>query len=65
MWASSAAQRAISEQRSFRDLLLEDRSIGKALTAEELDAMMVSERYIGLSEYFVDQICGTNPPALL
>ena len=53
-----AAQKAISEQRAFRDLLLEDPKIGKALTAEELDGMMVPGNYIGLSEYFVDQICG-------
>lgn len=55
-----AAQKAISEQRSFREVLLEDPEIGKAITADELNAMMIPEQYIGLSEYFVDQICGAN-----
>jgi len=53
-----AAQKSISERRSFRDVLLEDPKIDGVLTAEELDRMMVPDRYIGLSEYFVDQICG-------
>lgn len=52
------AQKAISEQCSFRDLLLADPKISAVLTAEELDEMMVPDRYIGLSEYFVDEICG-------
>lgn len=52
-----AAQKAISEQKSFRELLLDDPVIGKALTADQLDEMMVPKKYIGLSEYFVDQLC--------
>lgn len=53
-----AAQKAICEQRPFRDILLEDPKIGSILTSEKLDEMMVPSKYIGLSEYFVDQICG-------
>ena len=52
-----AAQKAISEQQSFRKLLLENTRIRKILTPAQLDEMRIPEKYIGLSEYFVDQIC--------
>ncbi len=55
-----AAQQAISEQKSFQEMLLADSKIGAVLTAEDLENMMVPDRYIGLSEYFVDQICGES-----
>ena len=54
------AQRAISENQSFRDLLLADPKVAAVLTAEQLDAMLVPEKYIGLSRQFVDAVCGTD-----
>lgn len=50
------AQAAISEHKSFRDLLLEDPKVRAVLTPETLDAIMVPAKYIGLAEYFVDQV---------
>lgn len=50
------AQKAIGEHKSFRALLREDPLISSRLTSEELDGIMDPARYIGLAEYFVDQV---------
>ena len=57
------AQRAISEHRSFRELLLADPKVSSQITPEELDVLMDPARYTGLAGYFVDQVAGTEDPA--
>ena len=52
------AQRAISEHRSFRELLLEDAKIAAILSKDALDKLMDPARYTGLASYFVDQVAG-------
>ena len=52
------AQKAISENRSFRQLLLEDERTASKLTEADLDQIMDPAHYIGLSTYFVDVIAG-------
>ena len=52
------AQKAIGEGKSFRELLLADSVIGEKITADELDTIMNPAHYIGLSETFVDRVCG-------
>ena len=52
------AQKAIGENIDFRTLLLNDPVIGERITSEELDEIMQPAKYIGLSEYFVDRVCG-------
>lgn len=52
------AQEAISEGKSFRELLLANEKVGSKITAEELDHIMEPANYIGLSEYFVDRVVG-------
>lgn len=54
------AQRAISENKNFRQLLLEDSRTSSKLTAADLDRIMDPAHYIGLSTYFVDAIAGTD-----
>lgn len=54
------AQQAISENRSFRRLLLEDPRTAAKLTEADLDQIMDPEHYIGLSTYFVDAIVGKD-----
>lgn len=54
------AQQAISENRSFRELLLADSRTGSVLTEADLDDIMDPANYIGLSTYFVDVIAGKN-----
>ena len=50
------AQQAISEGKSFRELLLADEKISSKISAQELDEIMEPANYIGLSEHFVDVI---------
>lgn len=52
------AQQAISENRNFRQLLLEDPRTASKLTAADLDQIMDPAHYIGLSTHFVDAIVG-------
>ncbi len=52
------AQKAISENRNFRQILMEDPRVNSKLTEEDLDEIMQPAHYIGLSEYFVDVIAG-------
>ncbi len=52
------AQKAISGNRSFRELLLEDPRTASRLSAEELDRIMDPAHYTGLATYFVDAIVG-------
>lgn len=52
------AQKAISENLNFRDLVVADPVIGKKFSAEEIDKIMDPVKYIGLSEYFVDKVVG-------
>ena len=51
------AQKAIGENRSFREMLITDPVIGARISADELNEIMRPENYIGLSEYFVDKVC--------
>lgn len=54
------AQTAISQHRSFRELLLADPRVNQHLTAADLDDIMDPTHYIGLAEYFTDAIVGTD-----
>lgn len=54
------AQQAISENKNFRQLLLEDKRTASVLTEADLDEIMDPAHYIGLSTYFVDVIAGKN-----
>lgn len=54
------AQKAISENRSFRQLLLEDERTASKLTEADLDQIMDPAHYTGLSTYFVDAIVGKD-----
>ena len=54
------AQKAISEEKNFRSLLLEDKRTSTVLTEKDLDDIMDPAHYIGLSTYFVDVIAGKN-----
>ncbi len=58
------AQKAISENKSFKEMLLEDSEINKHMSAEKLDEIMIPSRYIGLSEYFTDVVCRGNQDEL-
>lgn len=50
------AQKAITENQEFRQLLLEDERISAILEKKELDDIMRPDHYIGLSEYFVENV---------
>ena len=52
------AQKAIGEGLVFKDLILADEKIMSVLTPEEIDEIMQPDKYIGLSEYFVDVVTG-------
>ena len=52
------AQKAISQHRDFRSILLEDGRITAVLTEEALDDIMKPDHYVGLSEYFVENVVG-------
>lgn len=52
------AQKAISENRDFRGILLEDGRVNCVLSEAELDDIMKPDHYIGLSEYFVENAVG-------
>lgn len=52
------AQKAIEENLVFKDLLLSDSRITSQIPVEELEEIMKNEKYIGLSEYFVDVVAG-------
>ncbi len=52
------AQKAISENKNFRQLLLEDSRTASKLTEQELNKIMDPAHYIGLSTYFADVIAG-------
>ena len=54
------AQQAISEHRSFRELLLADSRVSSQISPEEMDTLMDPARYTGLAAYFVDQITGAD-----
>ena len=54
------AQQAISENRNFREILLNDQRVSAKLTKKDLDQIMDPAHYVGLSGYFVDKIAGTN-----
>jgi 3-carboxy-cis,cis-muconate cycloisomerase len=47
-----AAQTAATSGRPFRDLLLEDESVRRQLSAAEIDALLDPERYTGVSAAF-------------
>jgi 3-carboxy-cis,cis-muconate cycloisomerase len=51
-----AAMAAFEGQGTFRHLLLADRRIARAVTADELDDVLKPERYIGLAPAFVDRV---------
>lgn len=51
------AQKSISEGTSFKTLLMADPKISTVISPEALEEMMVPDHYIGLSEYFVDEVC--------
>ena len=52
------AQKAISENLSFRDVLLADSRVGGRLTRSDLDEIMNPAHYTGLAEHFVDAVVG-------
>ena len=52
------AQKAISENRNFGDLLRQDERVSSIITEEELNDIMKPDHYIGLSEYFVENVTG-------
>lgn len=52
------AQKAISQNLSFQELVKQNPKVRKVLTDQEIDQIMVPEAYIGLSAYFVDAVCG-------
>ena len=54
------AQQAISENKSFRSLLLTDPRTAPHLTEKELDEIMNPAHYIGFSTYFVDAVVGNK-----
>ena len=54
------AQKAISEGKNFRSLLLEDSRTATVFTENELNEIMDPANYTGLSTYFVDVIAGKN-----
>ncbi|MCZ6890651.1 MAG: adenylosuccinate lyase family protein [Gammaproteobacteria bacterium] len=49
-----AAQASVTEQRAFRDLLLEDKRVTDQLTREEMEVLMDPARYVGLSSRFAE-----------
>lgn len=54
------AQKSISENLNFREVLLADPRVGSKLTAADLDEIMNPNHYIGLSQYFTDVIAGKD-----
>lgn len=50
------SQKAILEERDFREVLFEDDVINDKITKTELIELMSAENYIGLAEYFVDNV---------
>ena len=52
------AQKAISEKKNFKELLLADPRVGSEISEEELREIMNPAHYIGLAEYFVDRVIG-------
>ncbi len=56
-----AAQQAISEDVSFRELIKKNPKVKQVLTDQEIDSIMVPEAYTGLAEYFTDAVCGEKP----
>ena len=52
------AMRAIDEDRSLKELLLEDPKVAGKISGEELDEIMNPAHYIGLAEQFVDAVAG-------
>ncbi len=54
------AQKAISENLNFRQLLLTDPRTASKLTQADLDQIMDPAHYTGLAAYFVDTITGSQ-----
>lgn len=52
------AQKAISENLVFRDVLIADARVSAKLTEADLDEIMDPAHYTGLSEYFVEAVVG-------
>ena len=51
----AACRRALEEGRPLREVLLEDREIGEALSEEEIDAALDPAGYLGSAGTFVDR----------
>lgn len=54
------AQKAIGENRNFRELVKNDPVVSQHISAEEVDEIMEPSHYIGLSGYFTDKVCGKD-----
>ena len=53
-----ASMAAFEQNRTLRDLLLEDSRVTQHLQADELDNILRPEAYTGLCGYFVDRVTG-------
>ncbi|HTX13072.1 MAG TPA: 3-carboxy-cis,cis-muconate cycloisomerase [Solirubrobacteraceae bacterium] len=52
---AGAARRAVDEDRSFREVLLEDPAVGDALGAQRLDAALNPAGYLGVAGKLIDR----------
>jgi len=52
----SLALRAIREDRPFKDVALEDETVRSLIPAEELEALLRPENYLGMADRLVDRV---------